>query len=66
MSDASMNYCKKDMMSICTANGQREQSHCSHYEPSCLSERCLFLVFDEYCVSLRAQIQASAPKHAAA
>jgi len=45
-------------MSICTADNQKQQVGCSYYEKSQFAERCMYYIFEEYCDSLTAQINA--------
>ncbi|MGD9206248.1 MAG: hypothetical protein PVF86_16995, partial [Desulfobacterales bacterium] len=51
-------YCKKDLMSICTATSVEEQKKCRYYQKSSCSDRCMYLVFDYYCDCLEAQMNA--------
>lgn len=51
------NYCKKERMSICTAEDPAQQEKCSFFEKSSYEQRCMYLIFDEYCDCLKAQIQ---------
>jgi hypothetical protein len=53
------NYCKKDMMSVCTAEDSRQQEKCSFFEKSSHEQRCMYLIFDEYCDCLKAQMQSN-------
>jgi hypothetical protein len=50
------NYCKKDKMSVCTAEDPRQQEKCSFFEKSSHEQRCMYLIFDEYCDCLKAQM----------
>jgi hypothetical protein len=45
-------------MSICTAENQKQQCGCSYYEKSQFAERCMYFIFEEYCDSLTAQMDA--------
>ena len=45
-------------MSICTADNQKQQIGCSYYEKSQFAERCMYYIFEEYCDSLTAQMDA--------
>lgn len=58
MSDLSVNYCKQEQMSICTAESQKQQVGCSYYEKSQYAERCMYFIFGEYCDCLTAQMNA--------
>lgn len=52
------NFCKQEEMSVCTACNQKQQTGCSFYEKSQFAERCMYFMFDEYCDSLKAQLNA--------
>jgi hypothetical protein len=56
MSHLTVNFCKQEQMSICTAETQKKQAGCSYYEKSQCAERCMYFIFDEYCDSLTAQM----------
>jgi len=56
--NSEISYCKKEVMSMCTAEGKTQQRTCQFYERSNLSERCMYFVFDQYCDSLPAQQKA--------
>ncbi len=58
MSSVTVNFCKQEEMSICTACNKNQQAGCSFYEKSRFAERCMYYIFDEYCDSLKAQINA--------
>ena len=58
MSHLVINFCKREQMSICTADNQKQQVGCSYYEKSQFAERCMYYIFEEYCDSLTAQINA--------
>jgi hypothetical protein len=45
-------------MSICTAKNQKQQVGCSFYEKSQFAERCMYYIFDKFCDSLAAQMDA--------
>lgn len=57
MSCSETNYCKKEKMSICTAEDPKQQEKCSFFEKSSHQHRCMYFIFDEYCDCLNAQIQ---------
>lgn len=57
MGDSGTNYCKKDNMSICTAQDTQEQEKCSFFEKSSHDNRCMYFIFDTYCDCLKAQMQ---------
>ena len=47
------NYCKLEtMMSVCKAP---EPEKCKYYEKATYIDRCMYLLFDEYCGCLKAQ-----------
>jgi hypothetical protein len=56
MNCSETNYCKKDKMSICTAENSKQQEKCSFFEKSSYDYRCMYFIFDEYCDCLNAQI----------
>jgi hypothetical protein len=58
MSFLVVNFCKQEEMSICTACTKNQQTGCSFYEKSSFAERCMYYIFDEYCDSLKAQMNA--------
>ena len=49
-------FCKRDIMSICTAATESEQKNCKFYKKSSFTDRCMYFMFDEYCDCLDAQI----------
>jgi hypothetical protein len=59
MSWTGTNYCKKDKMSVCTAEDSKQQEKCSFFEKSSHEYRCMYFIFDEYCDCLKAQIQSN-------
>ena len=59
VSGQSVNFCKPEQISICTAANQKEQAVCSFFEKSRHAERCMYFVFNEYCDCLKAQLNAS-------
>ena len=58
MSYLEVNFCKQEEMSICTAGNKNQQTGCNFYEKSQFAERCMYYIFDEYCDSLKAQLNA--------
>ena len=54
------NFCKQEEMSVCTAACQKQQLDCSYYEKSQHANRCMYFIFDEYCDSLKAQMNSAA------
>jgi hypothetical protein len=59
MADAQISFCKKEMMSVCTAATDTQQKGCCYYEKSGYTEKCMYFTFDEYCDSLKAQMSAN-------
>jgi hypothetical protein len=57
MNCSETNYCKKEKMSICSAEDSKQQEKCSFFEKSSYEHRCMYFIFDEYCDCLAAQIQ---------
>lgn len=53
-----VSFCKKEMMSVCTAASDSEQTNCRFYEKSSLRNKCMYFIFDEYCDCLKAQMDA--------
>jgi hypothetical protein len=58
MSNLVVNYCKREHMSICTADNQKQQVGCNYYEKSRYADRCMYFIFDEFCDCLTAQMNA--------
>lgn len=58
MQNSEISYCKKEVMSMCTAKGRPQQQNCQFYVKSGLSEKCMYFVFDQYCDCLAAQRKA--------
>ena len=56
MQEAAISYCKKDIMSICTAESSQKQQECRYYEKSRQAAKCMYFVFEEYCDCLKAQL----------
>ena len=59
MSGSDTNYCKKDNMSMCTAQDTQQQEKCSYFEKSSHEHRCMYFIFDAYCDCLKAQMQSN-------
>ena len=59
MADAEISFCKKDIMSVCTAATDTQQKDCRYYERSCTTDKCMYHIFDEYCDCLKAQMNAN-------
>lgn len=53
-----MNFCKSEIMSVCTAESKKEQQDCIFFDKSKNANRCMYFVFNEYCDSLNAQLYA--------
>ena len=49
-------FCKIDIVSICTAASQSEQKKCKFYKKSSFSDKCMYLMFDQYCDCMEAQV----------
>jgi RNA-binding protein YlmH len=54
-----INFCRPEQISTCTAASQKEQAGCHFFEKSRHAERCMYFIFDEYCDCLQAQLSAS-------
>ena len=59
MASPVVSFCKRDIMSICTASSDAEQENCVYYEKSRLRNKCMYFIFDEYCDCLKAQMDAT-------
>jgi hypothetical protein len=59
MTQTETNYCRKEQMSICTAEDPKQQESCSFFEKSSYDHRCMYFIFGEYCDCLKAQMHAS-------
>ena len=59
MNCSETNYCKKEKMSICTAEDPKQQEKCSYFVKSSYECRCMYFTFDEYCDCLKAQMQSN-------
>jgi len=58
MTSPMVSFCKREMMSVCTAASDTEQNRCVFYKKSSLKNKCMYFIFDEYCDCLKAQIDA--------
>ena len=56
MSADRLSFCKKGLISVCTAAGVDEQKNCRFYKKSTYCDRCMYFIFDKYCDSLEAQM----------
>lgn len=63
MNDLGVSFCKKEMMSVCTATTDAQQKSCCHYEKSGYTEKCMYFTFDEYCGCIKAQKAAGQGKN---
>ena len=53
MTTSKQNYCKRGMMSMCTA---KEQKNCKYFAKSSTnSKRCMHFTFEEFCDCMEAQ-----------
>ena len=59
MAHPGTNFCRQEEMSVCTADCQKQQITCSFYEKSQHADRCMYFIFDEFCDSLKAQMNSS-------
>lgn len=48
-------FCKRDIISVCTAGGKEQQKNCCYYQESTYKNACMYFVFDAYCDSVEAQ-----------
>jgi hypothetical protein len=39
-------FCKKDIMSICTADSENEQKKCKFHKKSSFPDKCMYSMFD--------------------
>ena len=53
-----MNFCKSEIMSVCTAESNKEQQGCIFFDKSKNASRCMHFVFNEFCDCLNAQLYA--------
>jgi len=58
MEEPVVSFCRKDIMSACTASDYTEQTKCEFYEKSRSRNQCMYFIFDEYCDCLKAQMKA--------
>ena len=54
-------FCKKELMSICTAGNVDDQKKCRFYQKSSCCDRCMYFIFDKYCDCLEAQMNTEEP-----
>ena len=48
-------FCKRDIMSTCTAHNHLQQKNCRFYTKSSSKNKCMYFIFDEYCDCVEAQ-----------
>jgi hypothetical protein len=53
-----LSFCKKGLMSVCTAGSEDRQKKCRFYKKSSSSDKCMYFIFDKYCDCLEAQMDA--------
>jgi hypothetical protein len=51
-----LSFCKKGLMSVCTAGSVDRQKKCRFYKKSSYSDKCMYFIFDKYCDCLEAQM----------
>jgi hypothetical protein len=50
-----VSFCKRDIISVCTAGGQEQQKKCRFYKQSTYKSACMHFVFDTFCDCVDAQ-----------
>ena len=58
MENSETSFCKRDLMSVCTACSQDQQKECAFFQKATSADRCMYFVFNEFCGNLAAQSQA--------
>ena len=48
-------FCKREIISVCTAGGKEQQKNCCYYQKSTYKNACMYFVFDAYCDCVEAQ-----------
>jgi hypothetical protein len=48
-------FCKRDIISVCTAGVKEQQKNCRFYQKSNYKNACMYFVFDTYCDCVEAQ-----------
>ena len=48
-------FCKRDIISVCTAGAQEQQKNCRFFQKSTYKNACMYFVFDAYCDCVEAQ-----------
>lgn len=51
------NFCKTNLMAVCTAKDNKEREGCEFYGKSSIKNKCMYFIFDEYCDCLKAQMK---------
>jgi len=46
MASSVVSFCKRDIMSVCTAPSDSELENCVYYEKSRLRNKCMYFIFD--------------------
>ena len=55
MQISDVSFCKRDIISVCTAGGGEQQKDCRFYQQSTYKNACMYYVFDAYCDCVDAQ-----------
>ena len=63
MQDSAISFCKRDIMSSCTASSLTQQKMCRFYKKSSYTDKCMYFVFDEYCDCIEAQLNIQTAPH---
>ena len=48
-------FCKRDIISVCTAGVKEQQKNCRFFQESTYKNACMYFVFDAYCDCVEAQ-----------
>lgn len=48
-------FCKRDIISVCTAGVKEQQKNCCFFQESTYKNACMYFVFDTYCDCVEAQ-----------
>ena len=48
-------FCKREIISVCTAGGKEQQKNCCFFQKSTYKNGCMYFVFDAYCDCVEAQ-----------
>jgi hypothetical protein len=49
-------FCKRDIISVCTAGVKEQQENCRFFQKSTYKNACMYFVFDAYCDCVEAQL----------